>query len=308
MNYFNKEINGWESWAQVFCQTETFRELSKAIFEKEGIAVREDIKKLTPGTNAVFKADGFVIKIYAPEEAGFKTEADFNTELTVMRQIRKKGVAAPEIITYGEIKDKYLFRYIIMEYIDGKDAGDILPYYSLEQRKEIVKQLKEILKCLNQPADNLIGKKDLKKQALHNPNLTGLPQTLINDLADCVNEQNINSFCLVHGDITEENVLVNSKGEIRLIDFADCTLAPEYYELAPIIFELFRGDKDYVREFIGEEDKEEFLDKLIKGLALHNYCGNIIKDYLTRLQIPYDKVKDMEELKQIIKANIFYIK
>lgn len=304
MYYFNQVIDGWESWAKVFCSVDAFKELARSIFRKEGLSVKEDIRNLTPGTNAVFRADSYVIKIFVPRESGLDTEYDFKAELSVMEHIGKKGIAAPGIVTKGELKDKYLFRYIIMEYIEGKDAGDVLPDYNPAQKKEAVKQLKKLLKNLNQPADDLPIKRDLKMQTIYNSRLNGLNQKLIKDLEDCVNGQDLNSCVLVHGDITGENVLVQSNGEVRLIDFADCTLAPEYYELAPIIFELFKGDKEYVNEFIGEQNKEEFLNQLMNGLALHDFCGNLIKDYLTRLNIPYNQIKDLQELRQIIKNNI----
>ncbi|WMJ89324.1 aminoglycoside phosphotransferase family protein [Anaerocolumna sp. MB42-C2] len=305
MYYFKQVIDGWESWSEVFNSTEAFRELTRAIFKKEGLNIKEDISILTPGTNAVFKADQYVIKIFVPKESGLDTEYDFIAELSVMEQIGKRGISAPRIISKGEIKDKYLFRYIIMEYIAGADAKDVLPFYDLEQKREVVKQLKATLKNLNQPADNLPIKKDLKRQTIYNSRLEGLTSGLIKDLEENVNGQSLNSCVLVHGDITGENVLVQSDGHIRLIDFADCTLAPEYYELAPIVFELFKGDKDYINEFIGHQNKEVFLNHLINGLALHDFCGNLIKDYLTRLNIPYNQVEDLKTLKQILKENIF---
>lgn len=305
MGYFKEEINGLKDWARVFNSREAFRELAQAIFRKEGIPLRQDIENLTPGSNAVFKAGDYVIKIFAPRESGIGTETDFHTELSVMEYIKSKGVAAPKIIAYGDVSDKYLFRYILMEYVEGREARNVLPYYNTEQKRGAVKQLKEILNNLNQAGDHLLLKKDLKKQAIGNPHLQGLPQTLIQDLADCVRKQDIGNYCLVHGDITGENVLIASDGGLRLIDFADSILAPAYYELAPVIFELFRGDKEYVSEFAGEENRDEFLDRLINGLVLHDYCGNLIRDYLTGLHIPYEEVKNMEELKKIIKSNIF---
>lgn len=305
MYYFKEEINGQNSWAKVFQSTKAFQDLAQAIFKKEGITLREEIQNLTPGTNAVFKADHYVIKIFAPEESGFGTKFDYNTELSVMEHIKGKGIAAPDLIAYGTMKDKYLFHYIIMEYIDAKEAGDSLASFHREQKIRIVKQLQTILKDLNQTADHLLIKKDLQKQAIDNPHLKGLTDTLKLDLADSVRNQEMDFCCLVHGDITGENVLITTEGRIILIDFADCTLAPAYYELGPIVFELFRGDREYVSEFMGDIKKEEFLEQLMKGLALHEYCGNLIIDYLTRLHIPYENVKSLEELKCIISQNIF---
>ncbi|MFU0828874.1 MAG: hypothetical protein ACFWTJ_15325 [Lachnoclostridium sp.] len=36
-----------------------------------------------------------------------------------------------------------------------------------------------------------------------------------------------------------------------------------------------------------------------------NFCGNSIKDFLARLGIPYDSVKSLDQLKKIVKRNIF---
>jgi hypothetical protein len=55
MFYFKEDITGWNSWGKIYCSTEAFLELVKAIFHKERITLSEGIENLTPGTNAVLK-------------------------------------------------------------------------------------------------------------------------------------------------------------------------------------------------------------------------------------------------------------
>jgi serine/threonine protein kinase len=304
MNYFKDELTGFDSWARVFCSIESFEELTKYIFKKEGLSVQEGINNLTPGSNAVFKVDNYVIKIFAPKESSFDTEMDYHTELAVMNFAKQQGVAIPNIVAHGSVNDKYLFRYIIMEFIDGFDACDVLSNYSLIQKRKVVSQLKTILSKLNQPVENLITKQNLNVQIRRKERLNGLSKQLIEELENCANNQDLSNSVIVHGDITGENVRVNHMGELKLIDFADCMVAPSYYELPPIIFELFRYDMEYVKAFIEDEDADIFLDKLILGLSLHMFCGNIIKDFLGRLDLPLDSITGLDELRVLIKKII----
>ncbi|MDR0641084.1 MAG: hypothetical protein LBG07_01325, partial [Treponema sp.] len=75
-NYlFNGEINNWQDWSRVFQSINSFSPLAEFIFAKENIPFLE-IKNLTPGTNAVFKVGGNVVKIYAPIESGIDQTFD----------------------------------------------------------------------------------------------------------------------------------------------------------------------------------------------------------------------------------------
>lgn len=306
MNYFKEELTGFDSWARVYCSREAFGDLANYIFKKEGLLVQEGIQNLTPGSNAVFKADNYVIKIFAPIESSFDTEADYHTELAVLSFAKAREIAIPKIIASGSVIDKYLFRYIIMEFIDGQDACDVLPDYNRDQKKDTVNQIKTILKNLNQPVDDLIKKKDLVVNTVRNERLSGLSEPFIAELITHASNLDLSEMVLVHGDITGENARINSDGELMLIDFADCMIAPSYYELSPIIFELFRCDREFVHEFVGDKDKDIFLDELIDGLSIHMFCGNIIKDFLKRSEISCDSITSILGFKELIKTKLYF--
>lgn len=326
MFYFKEEITGWNSWGKIYCSTEAFLELVKAIFHKERIIINDGIENLTPGTNAVFKADNYVIKVYAPKESGFDTEGDFRTELAVMAYAQAAGVSLPKVFAHGEFSDKYLFRYLIMEFIKGREANDVFAGYSSAEKEGAVRQLKGLQKKLNQQISNHIlnpsGTNNMgfikminnsyreTNRSLLNHRMEGLPHNLIKELNDLAEEESFKNCVLVHGDITGENVLIShegeisSEGEIYLIDFADCCLAPDYYELAPILFELFKWDKEFVQVYMGEEKPSEFLNKVIKSLAIHDFCGNIIKDFCSRNQIALQNLQTIEDLKLLLMTSI----
>lgn len=305
--FFKETLNGTASWGNIFTSIEAFAPLAKAIFQKEGLTVKEEIQNLTPGTNAVFKADRLVIKIYAPRESGFHTEQDYYTELSVMKFAMEQGISVPRIIAYGELEDKYLFRYIVMDYVVANVPLETVLSFPEADKKQFVMRLSEITSRLNQPFDHLPPQPDLRNHPYRTERMNGLHPSLIQELEIRASERNYSGKVLVHGDITRDNVLLDSQGTLTLIDFADCMIAPEDYELPAIIFELFLGDAELVSAFleIKGADKEEFLEELINGLSIHLFCGNILKDNLNRLGIPFTSVKNMDELKQLLRMQLF---
>jgi len=142
-NAFFQEINDLETWGKVFQSIPAFEKLIIKIFEKESLNYKE-ISHLTPGSNAVFKVDSFVVKIFAPIESDFNTEIDYNSEKLGMKRAMDLGINIPNIVAASFIEDKYLFHYIIMDYIDWKEGKDLLKKYSASEKVEFVGQLKKI--------------------------------------------------------------------------------------------------------------------------------------------------------------------
>lgn len=82
---FTQQINTWKDWSKVFHSIEAFTPLVKYIFMKEKLSFTQ-LEKLTPGTNAVFKVGNYIIKIFAPTEAGMDVGTNFDTELFGIKQ------------------------------------------------------------------------------------------------------------------------------------------------------------------------------------------------------------------------------
>ena len=89
--YFTETIQNWQDWAAVFQSISAFEPLIRAILQKEKLPLGK-VTQLTPGTNAVFRVEQLVIKIYAPKESGMDQTSDQKTELFAARYAKEKGV------------------------------------------------------------------------------------------------------------------------------------------------------------------------------------------------------------------------
>lgn len=147
---FEHNLNGWDSWSSVFQSKEAFFPLAKAIFDKEGLPLVKSLETLPPGTNAVFKANELIIKIYAPIQTNLDTQQDYATELAVMEFAMNHNISIPKIIGHGEFMDKYLFRYLIMDYVPAAFSIQELLLASSSEKKEFVNHIKQISVKLHQ--------------------------------------------------------------------------------------------------------------------------------------------------------------
>lgn len=95
--FFAKTIENWTDWGAVYQDIPAFLPLTRAIFAKEGLPPIRETARLTPGTNAVFRADDFVVKIFAPKESGLDAESDFQTEQAAIRRAESLGIATPKL-------------------------------------------------------------------------------------------------------------------------------------------------------------------------------------------------------------------
>ena len=296
---FHKEIAGWDSWGKIFCDLEAFAPLAEAIFEKEKLSSASPLMPLTPGTNAVFRAKDYVIKIFAPAESGIETD-DYRVELQAHRSAERNGVRVPSIAAHGEIQDRYLFRYMIMEYIDGREAMELLPTFSKARKIDFAQQICSLLEKLHKPNGTVLPKIDVIGRAVNNPRLLKLPPGLAADMRARALSVHMDGAVLVHGDITKENVLICPDGSIVLIDFADSVFAPPLYELMPIAFDLFGLDRDLTRAFAGDQPVEQWLDSLMDSVAIHDFGASSIVGYAKRNQIPIGSIPCLDALKRHI--------
>ena len=285
---FEKDITNWEDWSKVFQSIPEFKNLISLIFQKEKISFL-NIQNLTPGTNAVFRVDNYVIKIYAPKESGLDSIIDYTNEKVVCSFLtsNKKKVSVPKLIRYGSIEDKYLFYYLIFEFIDGEEATVYLQAASFEQKKAFVQQLHEILKELNQATPNLIEEVDIIERCINGERILRLPTQLQTEIKKYIQRIDVKSNkVLVHGDLNPSNILVDNHGKIKIIDFADACLAPRWYEFAPIIFELFKCDPILCKLFVESKNISIFIEELINSLCVHDFGPDIIIDTCKRQNIP----------------------
>ena len=299
-NVFNEEIKDWVTWGKVFQDIPAFEKLIHKIFEKEGLNYRK-ISQLTAGSNAVFKVDNFVVKIFAPVESGFDTEIDYNCEIIGMKRAISLGINIPNVIVASFIEDKYLFRYIIMDYIDGKDANDILRHYSTNEKIAFVRQLKENIIKMNTEFKGEYPAFDIKERILTNPRWNEFNNKIVAQVKEIVLGYDMLNRVYVHGDITGDNVLITEKGTLYIIDSADGRIAPKEYEFPAIIFDLFDFDKVMINEFIGGQNIENFAKECFYGTLMHEFGAYFIKMICTRIiGKEVDELVDILEIKEAL--------
>lgn len=294
---FQRIIRDWKSWGEVFCDLPSFEPLCREILKREGLAEDADLTGLTPGTNAVFRAGGLVLKIYVPAESGMDSQRDYETEKAVSERLAGLDIRTPRLVCAGEIRDAYLFRYLIMEYMPGEEAGRVFARWQSKQRQAFAEELAGVLRRLHQPFAQLPAINCLQR-AGGNPRLQQLPQPMRRSF--CRRLERIRPFyagvdpVLVHGDLTGENVLIRPDGSFGLIDFADARTAPDVYEWPPLVFELLRCDPAAVGVLAGGRIAG-FVRELLDGLVMHDFGPDLVMTWQERCGKQF---RDLEELEK----------
>jgi len=273
---FIDDICDWSSWGRVFQSIEAFKPLIEFIFTSHNLPFTE-IEHCIPGTNAVFKIGGFVAKIFAPIDSGMDTESDYKTELFGIKRANKMGISAPKLVASGTVEDKYVFHYLIMEYISGSSIGSLESGLTDNEKMEYAKQLQEITNKMNVPSDKF-NDYDIVKKALICERWSVFPQSFQYERRKYIEQHYKNTnLVYVHGDLNPDNVLIDTEKTLHIIDFADAVLAPSEYEIVAIICELFCFEKPYMDGYFGEYDIVKLADKCFNGLLVHDFGYNIIR-------------------------------
>ena len=294
---FQQTISNLADWAKVFQDKEIFEPFVKRIFQENGM-IYEGIDNCTPGSNAVFRSGKYIVKIFAPEESEIGGESDYITEKYGLSHANRLHIAAPKLYADGVIEDKYIFRYLLMEYVEGQSLADISDSLSAEERIRIGRRLREAVERMDtecEPFNShmLFGKMAEKRWGV-------FPESFQKERAAYLNTRKLENCVFVHGDLNPDNIIINDKLEICVIDFADALIAPVELELAGLICDGVKFDPDYLQGFWENYDKESLTEQLVYGLMLHDYGANIIRDNIGNPA----KISSLQELRERILEKI----
>ena len=300
---FTAEIDGNDSWARVFQSINDFAPLVHEIFNRHHLEQGE-VENLTPGTNAVFRVDDKVVKIFAPVESGFSTDKDYDVELAALRHANRVAVTAPLLVCTGCVEDKYLFRYIVMEHIHGGEFEEVSAHFDHRQKADFAAKLKAITQKLNIALlDGDIPPLTLQG-CLDNTRWHAFPESFRQSRNAFLASQSFSEGVYTHGDLTGENIIMDDDGAVFIIDFADSRLAPYYYEWPPIVFALFGCDETMMATYFGEYHHDEFHDTLTLGMAIHEFGATLVQQICELSGVAIDMITDMDRLKAILVQSI----
>lgn len=283
MDLFSENITCWEDWGRVFQSIPKFRKLVQHILEKEGLPPA-DIKNLTPGTNAVFRVGDYVIKIFAPPALGYDFGTNIKVELFGLRWAATQNVPAPRLIAHGAVQDKYLFKYIIMDYIAGQSLDKLKAGLADQDKITIGRKIRTMADALNRPCENFT-EIDMMAYALADAEWEdeGFPASFQQERLEYVREFGAGPHRKVycHGDFHGGNILVTDNLDVYLVDFADAMYAPAEYELAYIFSALFAFEKPYMVGFFGGDyNTEAVVDLCMAWLPIHVWGHATIVEHL----------------------------
>jgi len=273
---FNFIIKDWATWGGVFCSVRDFQPLIKKIFDQEGFALHA-VENCKPGTNGVFRIGPLVIKIFVPIESGYDSWPDYQAELYALERANALGVSVPRLQAKGEIQDRYLFRYLIMDYVYGETLGDRKAALNPEEKIAIGRTLRQIVRSWATPCENFNGI-DVIQRTLNSPRWHDAPADIRDAQKRCLHRLNRDDFVYVHGDLTEDNLIIGDSGDVTVIDFADSIRAPAIYEDMAIACDAFNFDLDLLQGYYGKITAEDLLDRCIQAILVHDYGWQVVKN------------------------------
>lgn len=286
---FHENITNLEDWSNVFQNKTAFTPLAREIFAQCGLLF-PGLENCTPGSNAVFRAGPYLLKIFAPEESKIGGEGEFLAETYGLERAQKLGVSAPRILAWGVIHDRYVFRWLLLEWVEGALLAHAAPGLSDGDWKALGAQLRQAVERLDTPCPPFHDRALQGRLAEERWKL--FPETFRRERAAFLENWKPETV-FVHGDLNADNLLVTADDRLVLIDFADCRTAPFETELAALMCDGFRFPAAWLGGFLGESDRAQTAQALVRGLLLHDYGAWIIRDRVAAPETLYT-LKDLE--------------
>lgn len=297
--HFSHTINGVKSWVDIYQSIEAFEPLIKVIFTHHGLRYSK-IENLTPGSNAVFRVDDFVIKIFSPIEAGLNTDKVFHIEKAALEHVNNL-ILSPNLLYSGSIDDKYTFQYIIMNHINAQSFIEKKKRYITIDKRCFATSIKEITNRINVPIENTIIPTITKKDCFENSRWNNFPKSFCEERVAIIKKMSFVNPVYVHSDLKASNVMIGENEEIYLIDFADSHIAPASYEWPFIVFGLFGCDKEMMEAyFTTNYQNESFYIQLTYALLMHKFGAFILMQICELTKTATDAIVNVEILYQLI--------
>lgn len=180
----------------------------------------------------------------------FRTEADCERYMTIIRKTIDAGVAEPLLF---ESSQGYIYRFnvgsaklrvMVMEYIEGKTFYELKRLPTTSEVGDIVTQAAKINSVMYKPDpiyDSWAIPNFLKEYGALKVLMPSDDVALVEPLVEPFSAMHIDALphALVHGDIITTNVMLAATGKIYVLDFSVANWYPRIQELAVMLCNLF---------------------------------------------------------------------
>jgi len=265
--------NDHGSWHDHLRMPNAFNRLIKHIYQINHIQISQiNITQMPVG--AVFRVGDTVIKIFVPPELGekFCDDREYITELSILEHARNAGILVPDVICCGTVRDKrYTFDYIVMNYIEGIIADDVLPGFTDAERNDFALKFKNIADKLHVTNPDLPIPHFDEPGKINHPLWNNMPESFRADRLRYIENADFPESVVCQGDINGGNVIIDQAEKLYLIDFSESVHAPAYYDL-PLIYD-YKHDKVLMTAFYGDYQNDAFYDKVTMAVLLNWFSG-----------------------------------
>ena len=296
---FTLDINN-DSWEVIKQSINAFELLIKTIFIKHGLVYSK--AENLPGVNAVFKVGDKVIKIFAPVESGFYGADYYEVETEAQSHANNVQVAFPKLLFKGIIDDKYIFRYIIMEFIDGQIAERKIASFTENEKRVFSTKLRNITNKLNVNMQSAIIPAFSLEACLSNNRWSrkDFLESFYDDRISVIKEMTFDDLVYVHGDLNGKNIIIDDNGAVYIIDYAGSSIAPYYCEWYAIVFLLFKCNPTMMTAYFGDYRNEAFYNQLTKSILISEFGVVEIKEMCEAMDVDTSTLTDISKLKELI--------
>lgn len=195
----------------------------------------ESIEEINAGfNNSIFCVNNkYIIKVCGDtnKEKLFDIEANFYNS-------NQDNESIPTLYRYDKSKDVVPYAYEIIEKIEGKSVYYYWYKMNETQREELIRELVRILKKFHSKEYSAYDwSTSIKERILSSFNQTidmfsEEERNIILESLEKYDEiLSDNKFCLIHNDLHFDNILIDNKQNIKLIDFNDSLVAPFDFDL-----------------------------------------------------------------------------
>jgi tRNA A-37 threonylcarbamoyl transferase component Bud32 len=209
-------------------------------------------------------------------------------------------VASPKLLFKGIINDKYIFRYIIMEFIDGQIAERKIASFTETEKSIFSTKLRNITNKMNVDMQNAIIPIFSLETCLLNDrwNRKEFSESFCDDRISVIKEMSFDDLVFVHGDLNGRNIIVDNNDAVYIIDYAASSIAPYYCEWYAIVFLLFKCNPTMMTAYFGDYHNEEFYDLLTKSILI--YGAVAVEEVCEAMAIDISTLTDVSKLKELI--------